>query len=52
MPERTINGKKYREGAKGLTEKDAKFKKRILKSVGVNTCIIPKKDGFSLYIRP
>ena len=49
---RDFNGKEYKEGAKGLTEKDARFKKKILKSVGINARVIPKKDGFSVYIRP
>jgi len=49
---RDFNGKKYKEGAKGLTERDARFKKKILKSVGINARVISKKDGFSVYIRP
>jgi len=52
MSYREFEGKKYKEGAKGLTEKDAKFKKRILKSVGINVRVIPKKNGYSVYIKP
>jgi DNA-binding transcriptional regulator WhiA len=49
---RNFEGKEYKEGAKGLTENDAKFKKKILKSVGINARVIQKKDGYSVYIRP
>ena len=47
-----FSDKLFKEVFKEKEDRHAEFKKEVLKSVGINARIIPKKNGFSVYIKP